>query len=297
MRAFLVLMLVATEAAADSPCAGDAPFAADALRDTIATLAAPGLDGRAAGSDGDAAARRFLAGRFRCLGLTPAGDHGFEQPFTTGGVTSANLVGYLPGDDPDGDIILVGAHHDHLGDGHLGANDNASGAAALLAIAQAVKQAGTPHRTVAFVLFGGEELGLRGSAYFAAHPPNALPLARIVYDVNLDMVGSYASRGAVYALGTFRGLPGTAIVRARTPRGLHVALGGRGEGSDHEAFCTAGIPYVFLWTPDRRCYHQRCDTVDKLDLPHLAQIAQLAGDVVADLAASPLDLRTRRRCR
>lgn len=298
MRAVLILLVVAAAAEAHAEtCVGEAPLSADALRDTIATLASPDLDGRAAGSDGDAAARAFLAGRLRCLGLTPAFEHGFEQPFTTDGVTTANLVGYLAGDDPDGDIILVGAHHDHLGDGHLGANDNASGVAALLAIAQAVKQAGTPHRTVAFALFGGEELGLRGSAHFAAHPPDALPLARIVYDVNLDMLGSYASRGSVYALGTFRGLPGTAIVRARTPRGLRVHLGGRGEGSDHEAFCAAGIPYVFLWTPDRRCYHARCDVPAKLDLPHLAQIAQLARDVVADLAASSLDLRTERRCR
>src|SRR6185295_14296502 len=113
-----------------------------------------------------------------------------------------------------GDIVIVGAHHDHLGDGHLGANDNASGVVALLAIAQAIQQHGPRHRTIGFVAFGGEELGLVGSTYFAAHAPDSLPLARVVYDINLDMVGSYAQAGAVYAMGTFGGLPATAIVKA-----------------------------------------------------------------------------------
>lgn len=284
---------------APASCVDDgAPFDPDALRARVAELAAPALDGRATGEPGNAAARALLVARFRCLGLAPAGaDGSYEQPFDANRDATANVIGYVAGADPDAEIILVGAHHDHLGDGHLGANDNASGVAALLAVAQAVRQGPPPRRTIAFALFGGEELGLLGSRHFAAHPPEALPLARIVYDVNLDMVGSYASTGAVYALGTFRGLPGTKLVRDLAPRGLHVALGGRGEGSDHDAFCTAGIPYVFFWTPDRRCYHARCDTVEHLDVPHLAQIAALAGRLVTALADSPLDLAASRRCR
>jgi hypothetical protein len=285
-----------------SPAPGDAgcvnegaPYDAAALREQIAHLASPELDGRASGSPGDVAARASLADRFRCLGLVPAGaGDSYEQPFTADGRATANLVGYLPGDDAavGNDIIVVGAHHDHLGDGHLGANDNASGVVALLAIAQAIRQHGKPHRTIAFTLFGGEELGLYGSAYFAAHPPAALPLGRIVYDVNLDMVGSYRSAGAVYAMGTFRGLPATGIVKILTAEhpALHVGVGGRGVGSDHEAFCKAGVPYVFFWTPDKRCYHERCDTIDKLDAAHLGEIAAFAGALVEHLSDSPGDL-------
>jgi len=242
--------------------------------------------------------------RFRCLGLVPGGrGESYEQPFTADGRATANVVGYLPGDDPavGRDIILVGAHYDHVGRGHPGANDNASGAVALLAIAQAIRQRGAPHRTIAFVAFGGEELGLLGSAHFAAHPPVALPLDRVVYDINLDMVGSYSSTGAVHAMGTFRELAATPIVKAlaaERPR-LRVGIGGRGAGSDHEAFCRAGIPYVFFWTPDRRCYHERCDTVERLDAEHLAVIAALAGDLVDRLSNSAVDLaeaRTRLGC-
>jgi Zn-dependent M28 family amino/carboxypeptidase len=124
----------------------------------------------------------------------------------------------------------------------------------------------------------------------------------VVYDVNLDMVGSYASTGAVHAMGTFRGLPATAIVQtlAAGRPALHVGIGGRGVGSDHEAFCRAGVPYVFFWTPDRRCYHARCDTVARLDAAHLATIASLAGDLVSRLADAPTDLaasRARLGCR
>jgi hypothetical protein len=281
-------------------CADDgAPYDPATLRERVAYLASGELDGRAPGTPGDVAARGYLADRFRCLGLVPAGAGGsYEQPFTAGGHATANLVGYLPGDDAavGGDIIVVGAHHDHLGDGHLGANDNASGAVALLAIAQAIRRHGTPHRTVAFALFGGEELGLLGSAYFAAHPPAALPADRVVYDVNLDMIGSYASAGAVYAMGTFRGLPATAIVKAlsREHPALHVGVGGRGAGSDHEAFCKAGVPYVFFWTPDKRCYHARCDTADQLDAAHAAEIAGFAGALVERLSDSASDLAASR---
>jgi len=297
------------EASATKPaevrCGDDgAPYDAAALRDRVRSLASPELDGRASGSPGDLAARAGLTERFRCLGLVPAGaDGSYEQPFTADGHATANLVGYLPGDDAavGNDIILVGAHHDHLGDGHLGANDNASGAAALLAIAQAIRQRGKPHRTIAFALFGGEELGLYGSAYFAAHPPAPLPIDRIVYDINLDMVGSYRQAGAVYAMGTFRGLAGTAIVKALAADhpALHVGVGGRGVGSDHEAFCQAGVPYVFFWTPDKRCYHKRCDTIDQLDAAHLSEIAAFAGELTERLSDSPGNLasaRTRLGC-
>ncbi|TMQ06390.1 MAG: M20/M25/M40 family metallo-hydrolase [Deltaproteobacteria bacterium] len=294
-RSTLRRCLVLATACASIGVAGDGPAA---LRDRVAHLASAELDGRAAGSPGDDAARAYLAERFRCLDLVPAGSDGYAQPFVAGGHPTANLIGYLPGDAAAAgrEIIVVGAHHDHLGDGHLGANDNASGTAALLAIAQAMHQRGKPRRTIAFVAFGGEELGLVGSEYFAAHPPAQLPLDRIVYDVNLDMVGSYTSAGAVYAMGTFRGLPATPIVAALAAAhpALHVGIGGRGVGSDHAPFCRAGVPYVFFWTPDRRCYHERCDTIDQLDVAHLGAIAAFAGELVARLSDTPGELAAAR---
>lgn len=273
-------------------CVDDgAPYGADELRARVAFLASRELDGRVPGTDGDRAARAHIVERFRCLGLTGGGPGGaYEQPFDG----TANVIGLVAGADPElgREIILVGAHHDHLGGGHLGANDNASGVAALLAVAQGVRQHGAPRRTIAFVTFGAEEAGLVGSQHLVASPPAALPLDRIVQVVNLDMVGSHASANAVYAFGAFPKLPARAIL-AELGKGLpklNVALGGHSVRGDHLGFCRSGIPYVFFWTPDRRCYHQKCDTADRLDYPRMADIARLAGGLVQRLAGTEVDL-------
>jgi len=287
---------LAAAALATPSCVDDAtPFAIETLREHVVALASPALDGRFPGTPGDAAARARIAQRFRCLGLAAAGDgDGYEQAFTDpAGHATANVIGYVRGATKPDEIIIVGAHHDHLGGGYLGANDNASGVATLLAIAQAVRQHdAAPARTIAFVTFGAEEQGLVGSSYFVAHPPAELPLAHVVQLVNLDMIGSYASKRAVYAFGAFARQPARTILARLDdafPR-LRVGIGGHSVRGDQLAFCQAGIPYVFFWTPDGPCYHERCDTAAQLDLPHMAQIAELAGGLVRELAATDVDL-------
>lgn len=280
---------------------GGTPYDLDVMRERVTLLAAPDLDGRFPGTPGDAKARAFIAERFACLGLIPAGpDGGFEQPFTDAGDATANVLGYVKGTDEAGDIIVVGAHHDHLGGGYLGANDNASGVVALLAIAQAVQQRETkPKRTIVFATWGAEERGMRGSYHYVAHAPEALPMARVVQVINLDMVGSHASRGFVAAMGTFRGLGATGVVAklADSYPTLNVGLGGVARGSDHEPFCKLGIPYVFFWTPDKNCYHRTCDTAAKVDFPRMVDIAALAGALTTALADSDADLAELRRRR
>jgi len=300
-----VVTLAPSGAPAASPsCIHDGePYDLTTLRERVTLLAAPELDGRFPGTPGDARTRAFMAERFGCLGLVPAGtDGGYQQPFTDDGDATANVIGYVPGTDPDGDIIVIGAHHDHLGGGRLGANDNASGVVALLAIAQAVQQRETPtRRTLVFATFGAEERGMRGSYHYVANAPERLPLARVVQVINLDMVGSHSSRGFVAAMGTFRGLAATGVLARLDDRypELNVGLGGVARGSDHEPFCKLGIPYVFFWTPDRRCYHRACDTAERLDYRRMVDIAALAGDLAQALAETDADLaelRARRGC-
>ncbi|MDB4952595.1 MAG: peptidase [Myxococcales bacterium] len=285
------------DAATVASCVDGKPFDEVTLRERIELLAASELGGRAPGSSGDLTARTLIAEQFRCLGLTPAGDgDGFDQAFDTARERTANVVGYIAGTDST-DVILIGAHHDHLGAHHPGANDNASGIVALLAIAQAIRQQPkAPPRTIAFVAFGAEEQGMVGSKFFAAHAPAALPTDHIVYDINLDMVGSYASRGAVYVMGTFPKLAARKLLDgiAKAHRRLDMGLGGRGERSDHEPFCALGIPYVFFWTPDDRCYHAPCDTAANVDVRHLAEIAKIATELVSGLANSDVDLAAAR---
>jgi hypothetical protein len=292
----------ATLPAAPASCIDDGePFDQAALRDRLAVLASKDLAGRVPGSAGDSAARTLIAERFGCLGLTPAGDDdGFEQAFAAaGGAQTANVVGYVAGSDAEvgNEIIVIGAHHDHIGGKLLGANDNASGVVALLAIAQAVKQRDSaPRRTIAFVTFGAEEQGLLGSEHFVAHPPAALPIDKVVQLINLDMVGSHKSKGFVAAMGTFPKQPSRKLLDALDdgfPK-LNVGAGGRASRSDHTPFCKRGIPYVFFWTPDARCYHEACDVAAAIDLPRMADIAALAGELAWALAEADQDLQASR---
>lgn len=287
---------------ADSACEAipscpDSAFDEAAMRADVAYLASEALDGRAPGTPGDDAARAFLHDRFACLGLRPLpGAPSFEQAFTDSeGHETANVVGYLPGADAGdaSDIVVVSAHFDHLGDGRLGANDNASGVSGLLAIAQALSEAEPTQRTVVFAAFGAEESGMEGAAAFLDTPPEGFSPDDVVYDVNMDMIGTYADTGTVYALGSLAGTEGRAAVAARRAEypELDVGLGEPSDLSDNEAFCSRGIPYLFFWTEDPDCYHSRCDVPDQLDYPSMVEIARLTGQVAADLADSDADLR------
>jgi hypothetical protein len=303
----LILVLTGCAASYAAPadtksCVDGSPFDHKTLAADVGFLASKDLGGRAPGSDGDTAARKHIAERFACLGLTQAGDDGsFEQAFTDSAKhASANVVGFVAGSDDKlgSEIILIGAHHDHIGGKLLGANDNASGVVALLAIAQWVKQHDVaPKRTIAFVTFGAEEQGMIGSQFFAAHAPASLPMGKVVQYINLDMVGSHKSKGFVAAMGTFAKQPARKILDGLVGnfKQLNVGLGGRAARSDHYAFCKLGIPYVFFWTPDAKCYHEACDTADKLDLPRMGDIAQLAGELAWSLADSDRDLAASRK--
>ena len=289
--------------AAPPSCIAGTPYDQKTFEERVAFLASKALDGRAPGTDGDKKARAFIVEKFRCLGLAPAGKD-FELPFEAAGKDTANVVGVVKGGDPDvGDeIIFVGAHHDHEGKGHLGANDNASGVVALLAIAQAIQQRTTkPKRTIVFATFGGEELGMLGSYHLAANPPEGLPIAKVVQFINLDMVGSHSAKHYVAALGVHAKLAARKPLEklAKQFPKLSVGIGGTARGSDFLPYCKLGVPYAFFWTPDPKCYHQRCDTADKLDYPRMVDIAALAGaltETMADADDDLLAVRNQRKC-
>ena len=290
----------------DRGCIDDGdPFDPARLEAEISFLASDEMAGRKPGTPADQATRMHIADRFECLGLTPTGDS-FQQPFVdSAGRETANVVGYLPGSDPAvaGEIIVIGAHHDHLGTRqgmiYNGANDNASGTAAVQAIAQAVRQrAEPPRRTIVFATFGSEELGLEGSYYLVENPPAEVPIADVVYMINLDMVATYFNDDSVYAFGTFDGTPARLALDELLVGhpGLTVLLGEsavevEGEGdSDYDAFCQEDIPYLYFFTEDDQCYHRPCDDSPRLDYVHLAEVAELTSEALLALADSETDL-------
>jgi hypothetical protein len=309
----------------------DDPFGPTFLRGVIGTLAQSDWGGRRFGTPGLDRARDWIRAQFECVGLTPgapslpgAPADTFDQPFTAqgdpmdaceisgwsdlGGETYdfTNVVGSIPGaGDLVHEVVVVGAHMDHLGhygaEGNrmvLGADDNASGVLALLSLARSLVEAPPEmpdRRTLVFVAWGAEEAPfyLRGSrAFFEQLDPGAAE--QIMYYVNFDMIGHYGDHGMLYALGTYPDNPARALLEAREGEygDVEIGLGDRGEASDHVAFCENEIPYTFFWA-ESDCYHQPCDTPDTIDYAHLPDILRAGRDLVAALAVEP-DLATPR---
>ena len=215
--------------------------------------------------------------------------------------TAANVVGILPGTDPRlrAEAIVVGAHYDHLGRGgegslapertgviHPGADDNASGTAVVLALARAFRAACGLPRTLVFVGFAGEELGLLGSSHYVRQP--AFPLAQTVLMVNLDMVGRLRN-GRVY-VGGVDSAAGLRELVGRAAQGLGLTPELRGDPyapSDHTSFYAAGRPVLFLFTGAHADYHRPGDTWDKLNPPGLVAIATFTARLVDAIGREP----------
>ncbi len=211
-----------------------------------------------------------------------------------------NLMAVLPGVGPRADEwVVVGAHYDHLGKGQMGhmfgpvgsiyhgADDNASGTAAVLELAAELKAAGALPRSVLFVLFSGEEEGLIGSDYFVKHPP--VPLDHVAAMLNLDMVGRLKDDDLLLGgAGTAKAFdPMVAAAIAGT--GLHTSTferGGLGP-SDHMSFALHGVPVLFLFTGLHADYHRPTDTADKINYAGIDRVVTVAGRLVDAMAAMP----------
>jgi hypothetical protein len=211
---------------------------------------------------------------------------------------TANVVGLLAGTDPArrDEAVVVGGHYDHLGRGspfsldpshadevHPGADDNASGTAAVLGLAEAFARAGSARRSLVFIAFAGEELGLLGSSHYVRQP--RVPIERTVAMVNLDSVGRMQDR-RLYAMGVDTGQGLRALVE-QAAAGLDVRLVLRGDGvgpSDHTAFLSRERPVVFFFTGPHGDYHRPSDTPDKINADGLRRVVAVAYRVVRGLA-------------
>lgn len=282
----------------------DVPTEAELLAD-VQWLASPERDGRLAGSDGERASFAWLEKRFRALGL----DVTMRRVPLAGPGETQDLVAVLPGNDPRAGWILVGAHVDHLGPGYPGADDNASGVAAMLGVATAMAHSPRIGATVVFVGFGGEEQGLIGSRFLASDPP--LPLARCTAMINLDMVGRSPFLGAgdysiPKALAGIKNGPAVGILddvpdspllaTARKACAITTYAAEdfptlspriRDEAknrSDDSPFAEQGVHTLFFSTSLQDDYHQPTDTADKIDPVILRGVARCVRGTVESLA-------------
>jgi aminopeptidase YwaD len=201
--------------------------------------------------------------------------------------TGHNVIGYL--DNKSATTVIIGAHYDHLGYGedgnsrntskeqliHNGADDNASGTAALIELAAKLKNSTATHNNYLFIAFSGEELGLYGSKYFTEHP--TIDLKSVNYMINLDMVGRLNDSSKVLTIGGYGTSPSWSTVIPKEYFGrsnavkktaplLTIRIDSSGTGpSDHTSFYRKDIPVLFYFTGLHTDYHKPSDDADKIN--------------------------------
>lgn len=281
------------------------------LKDDVIFLAADDLGGRAIGTEGEQKAADYLAIQFEKVGLLPKGTDGFFQPFTVSkptnpheeavigtkgeGVTGRNVIGYI--DNKSEHTIVIGAHFDHLGMGgqgslhrgdsaiHNGADDNASGTAALVALADILKHEEHSSNFL-FIAFSGEENGLWGSNYFVKNP--TIDLKTVNYMINMDMVGRLNAENtlAINGVGTSPSFISALDIANTDSLKLVTSESGVGP-SDHTSFYLQDLPVLHFFTGQHEDYHKPGDDSEKINYEGLLQVVKYIDQLVDQLDAEP----------
>jgi hypothetical protein len=273
------------------------------LKAHVYRLASPEFLGRR--GPGAARTSRHLAAAFKRLQLQPAFGNSYYQPIpwllakdrnSPDSFVGRNVAAVLPGTDPDlkDEWVLLSAHFDHLGlaggELHPGADDNASGVAMLLEVAERFAlQADKPRRTILFVAFDQEEAGLQGSTHFATHPPR--DIRKLKAFLTADMLGRSMANVMdeyVFALGSetaprLRKL----LEEVRPPIGLKIGRLGAdlvGTRSDYGPFRDRRVPFLFFSTGQHPDYHRPTDLPERIDYEKLRKICLWISDLTWRLA-------------
>lgn len=279
-------------------------------------LADDAREGRGVRTAGLQAAGDYIADAFRRAGVRPAGPDGsFFQNFTLspdapgvmhtdlGGAAVRNIVGVIPGTAPAlrGQIVVVGAHYDHLGLGganaldpdstgkvHNGADDNASGTAALIEVARALAGRRLA-RTVVLIAFSAEEVGAIGSNYYVKHPL-VQPVDSIYAMLNMDMVGRLRdAKLLAFGAATATEFPALLDSLNKTAAG-HFDLRASGDGwgpSDHASFYAEKRPVLHFFTDTHEEYHRSTDDWQLINADGLAKVAGYVANLALALANRP----------
>jgi hypothetical protein len=289
--------------------------AAHRALDEIRYLAADAREGRGVGTRGLEEAGDYVAHNFKQIGLAPGGPKGsYFQSFTispdapaaihtnAGGKTIRNVIGVLRGRNRArrDEVVVIGAHYDHLGYGgfgalddpdstglvHNGADDNASGTTALMEAARLLSHRRLD-RTVVFIAFSGEELGDLGSEYYVKH--STVPIDSIVAMLNMDMVGRLRNmRLIATGAATAKEFPALLDSLNHTASGeprFDLRASGDGWGpSDHASFFAAKRPVIQFFTDLHADYHRTTDDWEKINIVGLEDVAGYVADVATALA-------------
>ena len=274
----------------------------DKMIEEVNYLASDKLEGRETGTASERLAAKYIRDKFRKSNALPKGTDGYFQYFEATiksqphsdvvekKINGINVIGYL--DNTQQETVIIGAHYDHLGYGHSGslhdgdkeihngADDNASGTAGLLTLAE--NYAGTrPRRGLLFIAFAGEELGLLGSRYYTEHP--TYPLKRTNAMINLDMIGRSDGDLLIGGVGTsvyFKGI----LDELQGSSSLHFTYSDSLQGSsDHLSFLAQKIPVLFFFSGLHSDYHRPSDDWERIDLVRTEEILGIVSGTLGRL--------------
>ncbi len=298
-------LCLACHSAVSAQDADETPITVKELQAHAAFLASDTLQGREAGTAGGQAAAAYLANELRLLKCKPIGSgNDYRQPFGAG---YQNVLGLLEGSDPQlkDEWIVLGAHFDHVGFGnvensqgpfgqiHNGADDNASGVACLLEIAEALKGAPPLGRSVAVAFWDGEEKGLLGSEHWLKQHPKR---QQIRFYINLDMVGRLRDDTVeMVGVRTMLGLR-SQLARANASELKLTFDWSQRNDSDHYSFYLRSIPYAMFYTGMHNDYHRPSDDIEKLNIPGMQRVATVVTRYTTQLANYSEPLVFRKAC-
>ena len=278
------------------------------IKEDVTFLSDDALEGRQTGTEGEIAAAEYIAKRLENLGLEGKGTNEYFQVFSfkpktnphqkvnytvkegDSTITGTNVLGFINNNAEN--TIVIGAHYDHLGYGaegslhrgekaiHNGADDNASGVAVMLNLAEKLKEKNINNNYL-FMAFSGEEMGLLGSNYFVKNA--TIDTKKINYMINMDMVGRLKADStlAVYGVGTSPILKQT--LKAHNSNFKLIQKESGIGPSDHTSFYNADIPVLHFFTGQHEDYHKPSDDFEKLNYKGMQTISNYIFEVISDL--------------
>ena len=291
------------------------------LKGDIEVLSSDSLEGRATGSVGEKKAADYLIRRMTAMGIKAMGENGsWKQAFSfkphppvqmhqvgdsvkmgmalVKEITGHNVIGYI--DRKASKTIVIGAHYDHLGFGdenslwsgekaiHNGADDNASGVAAMLELARRIQLNPKKYgdNNFLFIAFSGEEKGLWGSNYFCKHP--TIPAESISCMINMDMVGRLNAEKVL----AINGVGTSPIWMEKLPAiqvdGIKIVTSESGVGpSDHTSFYNTGIPALHFFTGQHGDYHKPTDDASLINFEGVTSVSNYIDQLLLSIASAP----------